>query len=163
MACHPHTVPGLETASSCHLHQRGFGLGQPEGHIHGAVQVDGGRLGGVGRFTTAGLAVQSAQPVVAVGLKRAHAQLLGQGKSLPVVGFGLRAAPREQHLRERRYPRSDPPHPPSHVLTKPGGDTLPRLVRLKLAHTCHASTWLFLATGLAGLLAYGWWRRPRAA
>jgi len=36
-------------------------------------------------------------------------------------------------------------------------------VRLKLAHTCHASTWLFLATGLVGLLAYGWWRWLRAA
>ena len=39
---------------------------------------------------TAGLAVQPAQPVVAVGHERAHAQFLGQGQGLLVVGFGLR-------------------------------------------------------------------------
>ena len=37
---------------------------------------------------TAGLAIQSAQAVVAVGLKRAHAQRLGQGQGLTVGGFG---------------------------------------------------------------------------
>jgi len=31
---------------------------------------------------------------VAVGLERAHAQLLGQGEGLAVVGFGLRALPK---------------------------------------------------------------------
>ena len=30
---------------SRHLRQRRFGLGQPEGHVHGAVQGDGGRQG----------------------------------------------------------------------------------------------------------------------
>ena len=39
---------------------------------------------------TAGLAVQPAQPEVAVGHERAHAQFLGQGQGLLVVGFGLR-------------------------------------------------------------------------
>ena len=62
MACHPHTVPGSGTAASCHLRQRRFGLGQPEGHVHGAVEVDGGGQGGAGLLTTAGLAVQPAQP-----------------------------------------------------------------------------------------------------
>jgi hypothetical protein len=42
---------------SCHLRQRRFGLGQPEGHVHGAVQRDSGREGGAGLLTTAGLAV----------------------------------------------------------------------------------------------------------
>ena len=37
----------------------------------------------------AGLVVQPAQPMVAVGHKRAHAQLLGQGQGLLVVCFGL--------------------------------------------------------------------------
>ena len=34
--------------------------------------------------------VERAQAVVAVGLERAHAQLLGQGETLLVVGFGRR-------------------------------------------------------------------------
>ena len=67
-----------------------FAWGQPEGHVHGAVQVDGGGQGGAGLLTTAGLAVQPAQPVVAVGHERAHAEFLGQGQGLLVVGFGLR-------------------------------------------------------------------------
>ena len=33
--------------------------------------------------------IQRAQPVVAVGLERAHAEFLGQGQGLLVVGFGL--------------------------------------------------------------------------
>src|SRR2546428_10880921 len=57
--------------------QRGFGLGQPAGHVHGAVEVDGGGQGGAGLLPLTGLAIQPAQPVVAVGLQRAHAQLLG--------------------------------------------------------------------------------------
>jgi hypothetical protein len=43
----------------------------------------------VGLRTTASLVVQPAQPMVAVGDERAHAQLLGQGQGLLVVGFGL--------------------------------------------------------------------------
>ena len=53
--------------------------------------------------------------------------------------------------------------PLSHVVTKPGGDTLPRLVRLKLAHMRSTLIWLLLATGLADLLATGRRRRPRVA
>jgi hypothetical protein len=40
--------------------QRGFGLGQPEGHVHGAVQVDGGGQDGAGLLPTVGLVVQPA-------------------------------------------------------------------------------------------------------
>jgi hypothetical protein len=43
---------------------------------------------------------------------------------------------REQAF-HRRHTRRAPPHPPSHVCPKPGGDTLPRLSRIKLAHTGH--------------------------
>ena len=50
-----------------HLRQRGFRLRQPEGHVHGAVQVHGDSQGGAGLLATVGLAVQPAQPVVAVG------------------------------------------------------------------------------------------------
>ena len=49
------------------------------------------------------------------------------------------------------------------VVTKPGGDTLPRLVRLKLAHMRSTLIWLLLATGLADLLATGRRCRPRVA
>src|SRR5258705_6141370 len=41
--------------SSWHLCQRRFGLRQPEGHVHSAVQLDGSRQGGAGRLTTASL------------------------------------------------------------------------------------------------------------
>ena len=84
------TYTALPSLLPLHLRQRGFGLGQPEGHVHGAVEVDGGGQGGAGLLPTAGLAVQPAQPVVAVGHERAHAEFLGQGQGLLVVGFGLR-------------------------------------------------------------------------
>ena len=77
----PHSLPPC---------RRGAAAGGGEGHVHGAVQVDGGGQGGAGLLTTAGLAVQPAQPVVAVGHERAHAEFLGQGQGLLVVGFGLR-------------------------------------------------------------------------
>ena len=73
-----------------HLRQRGLGLGQPEGHVHGAVQVDGHGQGGAGLLPLAGGGVQGAQPEVAVGHERAHAEFVGQGQGLLVVGFGLR-------------------------------------------------------------------------
>src|SRR5712692_6132465 len=41
-----------------HLRQRGFGLGQPEGHVHSAVQVDGGGQGDAGLLPLAGRGVQ---------------------------------------------------------------------------------------------------------
>ena len=63
--------------------------GQPEGHVHGAVQLDGGRQLGAGLFLPADLGIQVPRPQVAVGLERAHAEFLGQGEGLLVVGFGL--------------------------------------------------------------------------
>ena len=72
-----------------HLRQCGFSLGQPEGHVHGTVEVDGGGQGGAGLRSTAGLVVQPAQPVVTVDHERAHAQFLGQDEGLLVVRFGL--------------------------------------------------------------------------
>src|SRR5262249_30719242 len=59
--------------ASSHLRQGRFGLGEPEGHVHGTVEVDGGAQGGAGLRSTASLVVQPAQPVVAVRLQRAHA------------------------------------------------------------------------------------------
>jgi hypothetical protein len=73
-----------------HLRQRRLRLGQPERHVHGAVEVDGGGQGGAGLLPTTGLVVQPAQPEVVVGHERAHAECLGQGQGLLVVGFGLR-------------------------------------------------------------------------
>ena len=40
-------------------------------------------------LSLADLGVQGAEAAVAVGLERAHAQFLGQGEGLAVVGFGL--------------------------------------------------------------------------
>ena len=45
-----------------HLRQCGFGLGQPEGHVHGPVEVDGGGQGGAGLLSTAGLAYSRPSP-----------------------------------------------------------------------------------------------------
>ena len=43
-----------------------------------------------GLFHLSRLAIQRAKAEVAVRLERAHAQLLGEGEGLLVVGFGLR-------------------------------------------------------------------------
>jgi hypothetical protein len=71
------------------LCQRGLCRMQPEGHAHGAVQLDSGGQFRVGLFYLPYPPIQGAEVVVAVGLERAHAQLIGQGQGLPVVGFGL--------------------------------------------------------------------------
>ena len=71
-----------------HLCQRRLGLGQPEGHVHGAVQLDGSGQLGAGLLPLARLGVQRAEAEVAVGQERAHAQLLGQGYGLLVGGCG---------------------------------------------------------------------------
>ena len=47
---------------SLHLRQRRFGLGQPEGHVHGAVQLDGGGQRGAGLLRLAGLAYSVPRP-----------------------------------------------------------------------------------------------------
>jgi hypothetical protein len=65
--------------SSRHLHQRRFGLGKPEGHVHDAIQGDGGSQLGAGLLPLTGRGVQGAQAAVAVGLERAHAEFFGRG------------------------------------------------------------------------------------
>ncbi len=51
-------------------------LGQPEGHVHGAVQVDGGRQFSAGLLPLVDLGIQRTKAQVAVGLERAHAELV---------------------------------------------------------------------------------------
>jgi hypothetical protein len=63
-------------------------MGQPEGHLHRAIHLDGGRELVAGLLLLAELAVQHPQAAVAVGLQRAHAQLLGQSQGLAVVAGG---------------------------------------------------------------------------
>ena len=55
-----------------YLRERLLGLRQPEGHLHGAVQRDGGGQGSASRLPLAGLRVQGAEAPVAVGLEWAH-------------------------------------------------------------------------------------------
>src|SRR5262249_33509123 len=83
---------------SLHLRQYRLSLGEPEGHLHGPVQVDGGIQMGTGLLLLACPSIQRAKATVAVGLEWAHAQFFGQGEGCTVVGFGLldlrRIAPR---------------------------------------------------------------------
>jgi hypothetical protein len=51
----------LGVGDSCHLCQGRFGLRQPEGHLHGAVQVDGSGQGGAGLLMPTGLRIQRAE------------------------------------------------------------------------------------------------------
>src|SRR5262245_63695646 len=56
-----------------YLRQRRFRLGQPEGHLHGTVEVDGSRKCRADLLPLAGRGIQHAQAAVAVGLEWAHA------------------------------------------------------------------------------------------
>ena len=60
-----------------YLRQRGFRLGEPEGHVHGAVQVDGGGQGGAGLLSPTSLRIQGAEAPMAVGQEGAHPELFG--------------------------------------------------------------------------------------
>jgi hypothetical protein len=82
--------PWLWLGAASHLCQRGLCLWQPEGHLHGTVQLDSGRQRSTGLLPLTGLGVKSAEAEVAVGLAWAHAQFLDQGESLLVVDFSLR-------------------------------------------------------------------------
>src|SRR5262249_7641698 len=73
-----------------HLCQGRLRLGQPEGHVHGTVQHKGRGELGTGRCSLLYLGIQCAQAEVAMGSECAHAEFLGQGEGLLVVGFGLR-------------------------------------------------------------------------
>ena len=74
-----------------HLCPHRLGLRQPEGHVHGAVEVQSSREYGACLLLQAGRGIQGAEATVAVGLKRAHAEFFGEGEGLAVVGFGLRS------------------------------------------------------------------------
>jgi len=67
---------------SLHLRQRRFRGREPEGHVHGTVQLDGARERGAGLCSTAGLAVERAETAVTVCLQRADAEFSGQGEGL---------------------------------------------------------------------------------
>jgi hypothetical protein len=62
--------------------------GQPEGHLQSPVQRDGGGQFSMGLLRPAYLDIQAPKAKVAICLERMHAELLGQGESLPVMGFG---------------------------------------------------------------------------
>ena len=74
-----------------HLRQRCLRLGQPEGHVHGAVERDSSGQLSARLLLLAGLEIQGAEAAVAVGQKRTHAEFFGQGEGLTVVSFGLLA------------------------------------------------------------------------
>ena len=80
-------------SSSLYLCQRRLGLKQPERHLHSAVHLVGREQRGAGLLPLASRVIQRTEAAVAVRLERAHAQLLGEGQSLLVVGaswFDLR-------------------------------------------------------------------------
>ena len=52
------------------------------------VQRDGRGQCGAGLLWPSGLGIQCAEAAVAVRLERAHAQLVGQGEGVPVMGLG---------------------------------------------------------------------------
>jgi hypothetical protein len=72
-----------------HLRQRRLGLRQPECHLHRTIQLDGGDQFSAGLLPSAGRYIQGAETQVTVGLQWTHAECLGQGQGLLVVGFGL--------------------------------------------------------------------------
>src|SRR5262245_4561205 len=69
-----------------HLRQGRLRLWQPEGHVHGAVQMHSHVQVRMRKLHPSSLAIQGAEAPVAMGLKRAHAERLGQGEGLAVVG-----------------------------------------------------------------------------
>ena len=71
-----------------HLRQRGFGLGQPEGHVHSTVQSDSRGQFSAGLLQPVDSGIQCAEAQVTVGLERAHIELFGQGEGLAEVLFG---------------------------------------------------------------------------
>jgi hypothetical protein len=72
-----------------HLCQRCLCLGQPEGHVHGAVQVDRRGQLGASLLVLIGLDVEGTEPQVTMCLQRAHAEFSNQGKGLAIVCLGL--------------------------------------------------------------------------
>jgi hypothetical protein len=62
----------------------GFGPIRPEGHVHGAVQLDGGGQPGTGLFLPPKPGRQHAETEVTVGLEWAHAEFFSQRHGLLV-------------------------------------------------------------------------------
>src|SRR5215471_13732967 len=84
------TASGLSfpwRSCAAYLRQRRLRLGEPEGHVHGAVQRHGSRQFGVGLLSLLHLRIQHAEATVAVRQKRAHTEWLGDGESLAEIGF----------------------------------------------------------------------------
>jgi hypothetical protein len=71
------------------LRQCRLRLGQPEGHLHGAIQVDSSGQRNTGRLSLADLGIQCAEAPVAVRHERAHAEFLSQGQGLAVIDDSL--------------------------------------------------------------------------
>src|SRR5262249_25071571 len=80
MSLHMSPYPHLLTCAS-----RRLGLGEPECHVHGAVQVNGSGEFGMGLLPLARLRVEGAETQVAVRLQWAHAEFLGQNEGLTVM------------------------------------------------------------------------------
>src|SRR5438093_12608218 len=80
-------MQGWEEVSS-RLRQRRLRPGQPEGHVHGTIQLNGGGQFNTGLLWPSQLEVQRPEAAVAVRLERAHAQRLGQSEGLAVVVGG---------------------------------------------------------------------------
>ena len=80
----PHPLP----LAPLHQRQRRLRLGQPEGHVHRRVHLDGRGQLGAGLLTLAGGGIQRAQPVVTVGLEGAHTKFVGQDQGLLVGPAG---------------------------------------------------------------------------
>ncbi len=81
-------MPLLRASLLLHMRQRRCRCGEPEGHVHGTVQLDGGGERGAGQCSTACPAVQRAETAVTVRLQRAHAEFPGQGEGVLIVGLG---------------------------------------------------------------------------
>jgi hypothetical protein len=62
----------------------GFGPIRPAGHLHGAVQLDGGGELGTGLFPSAGPSRQHAETEVTMGLEWAHAEFYSKRHGLLV-------------------------------------------------------------------------------
>src|SRR5262249_16932021 len=74
---------------SPYMRERRLRLGEPEGHVHSAVEVDGRSQGGTRLCPPTSLRIQGAETPVAVGHEWTHTEFLSQGQGLLVVGFGL--------------------------------------------------------------------------
>src|SRR5262245_22202125 len=84
-------MPGEPPSPSLtlHLRQRSLCLGQPEGHLHGAIHLHGRGQLSAGLLLLASCGIQHAEAPVAVRQEWAHAEFLGQGEGLVVMGGSL--------------------------------------------------------------------------